>query len=119
MTTTTTITFDALAREVIRFVEESPNYVYPGDASSGCTYTDMGVTSPACLWGRAMLNLGVAHSLLYQESTFINSLLPRLGIEATARQIEWAWDVQRMQDQRLSWGRAVAIAGPCPFTDAA
>jgi len=116
---TTTITFDALAGEVIRLATESPNYVYPGDPSIGCTYTDRGHDQPACLWGRAMLNLGVAHSLLYMESTFINSLLPNLGIEATARQIEWALDVQRMQDQRLSWGRAVAIAGPCPFTDAA
>jgi hypothetical protein len=115
------LTFDRLALEVIRLAEERPDYIYPANGVGGCTYVDeseeRGYASPPCLWGQAMLNLGVSHAALFGESGFIREALPRVGIDATPAQLNWAMKVQGQQDSRRPWGEALASAGKCPFTD--
>jgi hypothetical protein len=116
------LTFDRLALEVIRLAEERPDFVYPANGVGGCTYVDeseeRGYASPPCLWGEAMLNLGVSHAVLFGESEFIPAVLSRVGIDATPAQLNWATKVQQRQDARHPWADAVVLAGECPFADA-
>lgn len=113
------ITFDQLALEVVRLAKESPDYVYPGDDSTGCTYTRVladGGEKPPCLFGQALLNLGVPQEKIYGFDGPIKAMMDYLKIDYRPEQGFWASNVQQAQDDRAPWGPIVIEYGPPPLT---
>ena len=106
------VTFAEIAAEVKALAASRPDYVYPVAASGGCTYVDeskaLGYHSPACLFGQAMLNLGVPDSELRDRNDFIRDVLSDLEIRFTNDEGNWAMRVQSAQDREIPWGVAVS-----------
>ncbi|WP_040828969.1 hypothetical protein [Nocardia jiangxiensis] len=106
------IDLDDLEDEIRRLAAETPEYVYP-DAS--CVYVKRklsGGLCGSCLFGVALINLGVdPEQLDVGSDTSITALLADHGFEKTP-QIEWFQTVQNLQDDCYPWGRAVKMADP-------
>jgi hypothetical protein len=121
-----TITFEQLETEVRRLATEQPDYIYPANANGGkipsrinpgdttpcppCVYTQH-QDKPPCIFGQALLNLGVPAEQLHDQYTSIRGLLGVLGIEATRDQYLWASAVQESQDAMTPWGLAIGSDG--------
>jgi hypothetical protein len=106
------ITFAELAAEVRRLAAERPDYTYP-NTINGCTYTTdtrNGITTPPCLFGQALLNLGASESVLEGEYNRIRVLMTTVGIFYGTTEGDWAAMVQAGQDDHARWADAVRDA---------
>lgn len=111
-----------LIPEVRRLAAQNPDYVYPqmtdDEGGTACFYLarSAGNTAKAaCIFGRALRNLGVlARTLRKYENTGITGALVSLvrsGLATgTSAQIAWCQRVQTSQDYGESWSYCVARA---------
>lgn len=109
-------TFEDLEREVRALARANPDYVTGVDDRVGavvdvaCTYVKTD-SSDSCIFGRALLALGVSESFLQcLEGENILNVLRVLGVPADAKQSRWAAILQASQDVRKTWGWAMLHA---------
>lgn len=110
------ITWEELEPEVRRLAAENPDYRYPmmrGNDGPACFYTLLpsGNTGQAvCIFGRALMNLGVPQDELFPyEGAPVHSLLCHSSFDLEDRS-SWIQLVQDQQDTRFTWSDAVADA---------
>jgi hypothetical protein len=105
------LTFDQIEAKVRELAEANPDFIYwPERTTQTCTYVPDDV-QPACIFGQAFTALGVPMEFLAEHATAgINEILESMHIATTPRQREWAAVVQRRQDSKARWVRAVADA---------
>ncbi|MFF0498493.1 hypothetical protein ACFYU5_18960 [Nocardia aobensis] len=108
--------------EIRRIAAESPDYVYkpvvkPNSLGIGtCEYVERsadGELVGSCIVGRALVNLGVPPEVLTFTDDFTPTafgLLADLDFDVRGAEIKWIQRVQSGQDQKMSWGDAVARA---------
>lgn len=102
-------TIDELISEVCRLAAERPDFVYERPVEgSECQYIHEG-DEPGCIFGHALLNLGVDPDKL-RRSVAIHTVLQRLGVDATADQLDWCLVAQSAQDTGEPWAVAVRNA---------
>lgn len=99
--------------EIRRIAAENPDHVYLPDVAGECVYTEMDTDDHrvgSCIVGKALINLGVDPvRLSWSEGKFAASVLGEPGAAADSI-IGWINTVQQYQDDKISWGRAVAKA---------
>lgn len=117
-------TIDDVVRRIEELAAENPDHVYtpPDPNTTRCAnvHKTEGGWVPGCIVGRALLDLGVPPEW-FAEHDLINAasgqVLINLGlfdyrggngdhVDIQARRIT---RIQRLQDQRKPWGKAVAI----------
>lgn len=105
------ITFDQIEAKVRELAAESPEYRYPGNGNGSCFYAPNGEI-PSCIFGKALIALGVEASWLTgREGNGIVALMrDHLSVAATVQQRLWAARLQRFQDTGQTWGYAVSEA---------
>lgn len=112
-------TIDDIVRRITELGREKPDHVYtPRDSRAGCANieaTEAGWV-PGCIVGTALIDLGVTTTWFVDHGVIRNGSIPvlrELGLigydEDTVNnpQCSWIRDVQRYQDGRVSWGKAV------------
>lgn len=122
----TGVTAEALVEEVRRLAAEQPDYMYDptnfDDTSDGCAlpkcrythYQNDGTRVPGCIIGKAIYNL--TGKLVDQAVTGGGVLdFPFMQEEYAyasgwSDQARWLAAVQRNQDEKMYWGRAVELA---------
>lgn len=108
--------------EIRRIAAESPDYVYkpvvkPNSLSlETCEYVERsadGELVGSCIVGRALVNLGVPPEVLTFTSDYTPTafgLLADPDGDGEGTEIIWIQRVQSGQDEKMSWGDAVARA---------
>jgi hypothetical protein len=107
MTTTTVVIDEARALELLEqaVAERGPDYVYRAPV---CVYSTPG-GQPACLVGHALALAGLELSRL-GENNPAASYLPHYFPEVTEPAVNVFIAAQAAQDDRLTWGEALAEA---------
>lgn len=107
-------TFEELEREVRRIAAERADFVYVRSGGNRyCMYLhyEDGVPVGDCLFGQALINLGVEPaSLVPLETKDIGRVMISLGIKCSIRQFDWAYNLQQCQDKGMTWGECVRRA---------
>jgi hypothetical protein len=109
-------TFDDLEARVREIIAADPDHIYqgvpaavPGDTPR-CYYV-ANADAESCIFGRALLSLGVTEDLLGEyEGGPVFQILGRLDVHYRASQDEWMALLQSSQDCGEPWGEALAIA---------
>lgn len=105
--------FEQVEAAVRDIAKEFPDFVYkrPED-SHFCLYVHRQADEtlePGCIFGRALIRLGVNPGALLVGKGIIG-LLQDLGIPTSNEQATWAHAVQSKQDRGTPWARAVQEA---------
>ena len=112
------ITVKQLELEVRRLANENPDYIYKFPANTTtCRYIDHATNTGSCLFGQALVNLGVPTEEfgMFEGrgiTTLYGGLVARGLLEPTppTEYVEWFAGVQMGQDTGNPWGTAVANA---------
>lgn len=102
------ITVADIVRATREVAAERPDFVYVSPLLSGyCVYTHNG--EPSCLFGHALLRLGLPMSCLEELSTnvAIATACRQLNIPLTDGEARSLADVQHAQDNGVPWGEAI------------
>ena len=107
-----TITVLDVVNEAIALAEASPEFVY--DSNGGCYYTPTDTQPVGCIYGQAMLRLGVTPATLrhFQETQDhygVLHLLEWLGITVPPRAGRAIATAQDRQDMGFRWGEVPLI----------
>lgn len=122
------ITIDDLTNKIREIAADNPDFIYeapacedPDMGSEDCQYVHRDddlepIEGEGCIVGRALTQLGV--KLNYgDEGEAAYALIAKMvgdgRIDANLDDLEaiaWANDVQRNQDTRFPWGRAITVA---------
>lgn len=117
------ITLDDLEAKVRELAKARPDFIYEQESSIDCTYVHKG-GKPGCIFGHALLALGVSPVAITDEvnPVPITTALELLSVSelvdeevfvfspANPKTLLWMASVQAYQDGRTPWGRAVALA---------
>ena len=112
------ITFTELKQTIEKLAEESPDCVYEQPVNSICSYR-RGICSngsSGCIIGQACRSLGLSENELIDMDTygaFMNVCTSKKFRERfflTCSELLWITTVQKEQDDRNSWSRAVSEA---------
>ncbi len=105
------ITEQMFVKEVRKIVAENPDYIYPVPKSSSgtCSYLEC---NTACLFGKALSNLGITQEELtrcegYEIARLIKDFLRDKFEVFSAEVINWANIIQRSQDKGTAWKDAL------------
>lgn len=107
------VTGEQLVAEVRRLASEDPSFIYPVAATPpkdkpNCLYNP-DKHQPGCIFGQALINLGDPVPVKDDRGN-IGTQVWIKKIEATKAQIRWMMWAQQAQDQRMTWGDAIAYA---------
>ena len=116
-----------LAGEIRRLAAENPDYVYVAEPSTKtygnptCYYTATD-GHDACIFGKALANLGVPLEVLRKFDDRLNGPGTYLGVGITTVLAELGVpliagfsQVQRFQDKGVAWKQAIKALGVDPF----
>lgn len=109
----TTFTLPELVKTVREIAAENPDKVYEAPNALGmCLY--MHGDEPGCIFGHALLRLGVPPEAIGGVRGNIRTVLFDRGVISSPfgsdRLVVWCRAVQHLQDNRIPWGEAVNCA---------
>lgn len=104
------MTIEELIEEVYRLAKENPDFCY---TSLRRCYYIANNTHPSCIFGQALLNLGVSKETLKTADEYQNTgkdiigVLDMLNIEYNDNQRVWCKGIQRFQDNGFPWSYCI------------